>query len=152
MHEGVVQQVDTPHNVYHRPANLFVGSFIGLPAINRFGCVLRQNGDTVSLANKRFELPVPQEIQGDLDGSSGAVTLGVRPEFMALGEDGALAGKVKLIEMMGSRTLVLVDSEGQDLRVLVQGEPPVHEGDRVGVTPDLARAFYFSESGRNLLT
>ena len=71
---------------------------------------------------------------------------------MTLGETGAIPGKVKLVEMMGSRTLVLVDGDGDDLRVLVQGEPPVREGDRVGVTPDLARAFYFDASGRNLLT
>ena len=152
MQEGVVQQVDTPHQVYHHPANLFVGTFIGLPPINRFGCALQRNGETVSLANDRFSLPVPQEVRAGLDGSTGDVTLGVRPEFMALGENGAIPGKVKLIEMMGSRTLVLVESAGEDLRVLVQGEPPVREGDRVGVTPDLARAFYFDHRGRNLLT
>ena len=38
MKDGVVQQVDTPHNIYHRPANLFVGTFIGSPPINRFEC------------------------------------------------------------------------------------------------------------------
>jgi multiple sugar transport system ATP-binding protein len=151
MHDGVVQQVDTPRNVYHRPANLFVGTFIGLPPINRFGCALQRNGETVSLTSDRFALPLPEDIRHDLDGSSRKLTLGVRPEFMTLGESGAIPGKVKLIEMMGSRTLVLVDSEGEDLRVLVQGEPRVREGDRVGVTPDLARAFYFGDGGRNLL-
>jgi multiple sugar transport system ATP-binding protein len=150
MRDGVVQQVDTPRNVYHRPANLFVGTFIGLPPINRFGCALQGNGETVSLTSDRFALPLPEDIRHDLDGSSRKLTLGVRPEFMTLGESGAISGKVKLIEMMGSRTLVLVDSEGEDLRVLVQGEPRVREGDRVGVTPDLARAFYFGDSGQNL--
>ena len=38
MKDGVVQQVDTPHAIYHRPANLFVGTFIGSPPINRFAC------------------------------------------------------------------------------------------------------------------
>ena len=38
MKDGVVQQVDTPHDIYHRPANLFVGTFIGSPPINRFAC------------------------------------------------------------------------------------------------------------------
>jgi TOBE domain len=56
-----------------------------------------------------------------------------------------------LIELMGSRTLVLVDCGGQDVRVLVQGDPSVQEGDRVGLSLQLERGFYFAESGANLL-
>ena len=70
---------------------------------------------------------------------------------MALGEDGPLEGVVRLVELMGSRSLVIVDHQGTELRVLVQGEPGVEEGDRVRLTPNLARAFYFDETGRNLL-
>jgi hypothetical protein len=62
-----------------------------------------------------------------------------------------LAGRVALIELMGSRTLVLVDCGGQDVRVLVQGDPTLQEGDRVGLTLQLERAFYFAETGANLL-
>ncbi|MGH6945080.1 MAG: TOBE domain-containing protein, partial [Geminicoccaceae bacterium] len=151
MHEGLVHQVDTPHNVYHRPANLFVGAFIGLPPINRFSCALQQSGGTLALASNRFSLPLPEAIASRLTGASSRITLGVRPEFMAMGADGAIGGAIKLIEMMGSRTLVLLDSDGDEIRVLVQGAPPVREGDRVGVTPELSRAFYFDEDGRNLL-
>ncbi len=151
MHEGVVQQVDTPHNVYHRPANLFVGTFIGLPPINRFDCALERRGDVLTLTHPSFSLSLPAAVAGRLADARGRITLGVRPELMSLGAAGAIPGTVKLIEMMGSRTLVLVENPGQDLRVLMQGEPPVREGDRVGVTPDLARAFYFDANGRNLL-
>jgi multiple sugar transport system ATP-binding protein len=151
MHEGVVQQVDTPHNVYHRPANLFVGTFIGLPPINRFECALERRGDLLKLAHPSFALTVPEAVAGRLADASGRITLGVRPELMSLGAAGAIPGTVKLIEMMGSRTLVLVENQGQDIRILMQGEPPVREGDRVGVTPNLVRAFYFDAAGRNLL-
>jgi multiple sugar transport system ATP-binding protein len=152
MHEGLVQQVETPHNVYHQPANLFVGTFIGLPPINQFGCAVQGNGSGLALSSNRFTLPLPQEVAARLNGSpSRKITLGVRPELMAIGEDGPIAGRVKLVEMMGSRTLVLVETETEDVRVLVQGEPPVREGERVGLSPDLARAFYFDEGGRNLL-
>lgn len=151
MQDGVVQQVDSPHNVYHRPANLFVGTFIGLPPINQFPCTLRQNGETLGLASNRFSQPLPLEVGRRLNGSTGHITLGVRPESMRIDPDGALSGRVRLVEMMGSRTLVLVETEGENVRVLVQGEPGVREGERVGLTPELARAFYFDEDGRNLL-
>lgn len=52
---------------------------------------------------------------------------------------------------MGSRTLILVDCDGQEVRVLIQGDPTVKEGDRIGVSLQLERAFYFAESGADLL-
>ena len=152
MHEGLVQQVDTPHNVYHQPANLFVGTFIGLPPINQFDCAIQRNGAGLELASNRFTLPLPEGVSARLNGgASGRITLGVRPELLAIGADGPIAGRVRLVEMMGSRTLVLVETEADDVRVLVQGEPPVREGERVGLSPDLGRAFYFDERQRNLL-
>ncbi|HLT01601.1 MAG TPA: ABC transporter ATP-binding protein [Geminicoccaceae bacterium] len=152
MHKGVVQQVDTPHNVYHRPANLFVGTFIGLPPINRFACELQQNGAGLELRSERFVLPLAGEQAARLEQAPGRrVTLGVRPELMEIGAEGAIPGTVRLVEMMGSRTLVLIEAENQDIRVLVQGEPGLREGERVGLTPDLGRAFYFDERGQNLL-
>jgi multiple sugar transport system ATP-binding protein len=152
MHDGVVQQVATPYDLYHRPANLFVGTFIGLPPINRFACTLRAADDRILLENDRFGLPAPPCVAERLDGlRRSQITLGVRPELMTVGPDGPIPGTVKLIEMMGSRTLVLVDTGGEDVRVLVQGDPLVREGERVGLTPGLERAFYFDDGGRNLM-
>jgi hypothetical protein len=66
-------------------------------------------------------------------------------------DGGDLAGRVALIELMGSRTLVLLDCAGHEVRVLVQGDLAVKEGDRVGLTLQLERAFYFTTTGANLL-
>ena len=155
MHNGVVQQVGTPHEVYHRPANMFVGSFIGLPQINRFDCELHGSDGDFRLASPLFDLAVPPEVARRLPGaSSRRITLGLRPEFVEIvgpGNDGITSGTVKLVELMGSRSLVLVDRDGQDIRVLVQGAFDMREGEAVVLRPDLARAFYFDESGRNLL-
>ena len=152
MKDGVVQQVDTPKGVYHRPANLFVGSFIGLPAINRIDCRLQARDGGLLLVADSFSLPVPAELAPALEKAPSArVTLGVRPELVGMGAEGPLAGVVKLVELMGSRTLVIVDHQGTDMRVLVQGEPGAREGDPVRLDPNLARAFYFDETGRNLL-
>ena len=53
MKDGVVQQVDTPHDIYRRPANLFVGTFIGSPPINRFDCELRGRRAATSAWSRR---------------------------------------------------------------------------------------------------
>src|SRR5918996_542656 len=152
MKDGVVQQVDTPHNIYHRPANLFVGTFIGSPPPNRVRCGLRQGGGEVRLVSPIFDIRVPPQIAGRLNGASRSITLGLRPEFVQIAPDGGdLAGRVTLLELMVSRTLILLDCAGQEVRVLVQGDPTVREGDRVSLALQLERAFYFEESGANLL-
>src|SRR5918994_1105094 len=152
MKDGVVHQVDTPHNIYHRPANLFVGTFIGSPPINRFDCTLQGNEGELHLVSPIFDVRVPPQIVGRLNGAARSITLGIRPEFVQIAPDGGdLAGRVALIELMGSRTLILLDCSGQDVRVLVQGDPTVREGDRVGLALQLESAFYFEESGANLL-
>jgi multiple sugar transport system ATP-binding protein len=152
MKDGVVQQVDTPHNIYHRPANLFVGTFIGSPPINRFECALQGGNGELRLTSPIFDVRVPQQIAGRLNDASRSITLGIRPEFVQIAPDGGdLAGRVALIELMGSRTLILLDCGGQEMRVLVQGDPTVREGDRVGLSLQLERAFYFAETGANLL-
>jgi multiple sugar transport system ATP-binding protein len=152
MKDGVVQQVDTPHNIYHRPANLFVGTFIGSPPINRFECALERSDGELRLVSQTFDVRVPPQIAGRLNGANRHLTLGIRPEFVQLAAERVdLAGRVTLIELMGSRTLVLLECGGQDVRMLIQGDPTVREGDRVGLSLQLERAFYFDETGANLL-
>jgi multiple sugar transport system ATP-binding protein len=152
MKDGVVQQVDAPHNIYHRPANLFVGTFIGSPPINRFECALEGSDGELRLVSQIFDVRVPPQIAGRLNGANRHLTLGIRPEFVQLAAERVdLAGRVALIELMGSRTLVLFDCGGHEVRVLIQGDPTVREGDRVGLSFQLERAFYFDETGANLL-
>jgi multiple sugar transport system ATP-binding protein len=152
MKDGVVQQVDTPHNIYHRPANLFVGTFIGSPPINRFECALEERDGALRLHSPILDVGVPPQIASRLNGASRGITLGIRPEFVQIAPDGGeLAGRVALIELMGSRTLVLLDCGGQEVRVLVQGDPSVEEGDRVRLGLQLERAFYFADTGASLL-
>ena len=79
MKDGVVQQVDTPHNIYHRPANLFVGTFIGSPPINRFECALQGSDGELRLVPLLFDARVPPQIAGRLNGAARDLTLGIRP-------------------------------------------------------------------------
>jgi multiple sugar transport system ATP-binding protein len=152
MKDGRVQQVDSPQDIYRRPSNLFVATFIGSPPINQFRCELRQEGDQLQFVSPVFTLPLPAELTRRLGDAGRELILGLRPEFVEIGrESGGIEGVVRLTELLGSRTLVLVDVGGTEIRVLVQGEPGVREGERVRLVLQLARGFYFDLDGRSLL-
>lgn len=103
MKEGFVQQIGTPREVFHDPANLFVAGFIGMPQMNFFPAKLEWDGAYfVTLAGRRLTLS--QEKQQRLR-ERGAepqeVTLGIRPEHIELRPEG-FSGEVEVTEMMGS--------------------------------------------------
>src|ERR671921_603615 len=79
MRGGIIQQVDTPKNLYERPRNLFVAGFIGSPSMNFLPA--RVEGDTIKLPFG--DTPIPDELRGKLQGGDGKardVIAGVRPE------------------------------------------------------------------------
>ena len=152
MNEGVVQQVDTPHNIYHRPKNRFVGNFIGSPPINEFDCHIEDKGDTTQVSSSIFSVPIPASHGEVARHGSGKICLGIRPEFVSIVDGpGDLTGTVKLNELMGSRTMILIDCQGHELRVLIQGVSEVNEGDSVQLRLDLERAFFFDSEGNSLV-
>ncbi|MGI9333012.1 MAG: ABC transporter ATP-binding protein [Gammaproteobacteria bacterium] len=158
MKDGVVQQVGRARDIYLAPANEFVATFIGSPPINRFDCTIERRGDRVHLLSPLFDLSVPPDVAGPLARSAtSAALLGVRPEFITLSHatghpsDDGVRGRVSLTELLGSRTLVHVECDGTDLRLLVQGDAAVAEGEVVNLHFDLTRAFLFGADGRSLL-
>ncbi|MFO1350674.1 MAG: ABC transporter ATP-binding protein [Gammaproteobacteria bacterium] len=152
MKEGVVQQLDTPRNIYRRPANLFVGTFIGSPPINQFDCALESRSDKLYLICAHFDLALPSAIAQALSATHiDRLILGIRPEFIEIDPRGSWTGQVKLTELLGSRTLVHADVNGAQVKLLMQGGAPVAEGERLPLSVLLANAFYFDENGKNLL-
>ena len=104
MFKGIVQQVATPTEIYDRPANTFVASFIGNPAMNLIEGELR--GGVFTAPN----VSIP-----GLDGPDGPITLGFRAEDASLGSDGGV-GQLKAVvyslELLGDSTMVTVKIEG----------------------------------------
>jgi len=123
LNKGVLQQVDTPENVYEHPANRFVASFIGSPTMNFLDCAVREgtvDGST-ALAADGWALTVPDGVR-DAMRKSGLerVLLGVRSEDIALkngGEQGDLAAEVYSVEPLGDRNIYDVKLGGSYLRV-----------------------------------
>ncbi|HZF09236.1 MAG TPA: sn-glycerol-3-phosphate ABC transporter ATP-binding protein UgpC [Thermoanaerobaculia bacterium] len=142
MNAGRLQQVGTPLEVYDRPANLFVASFIGTPPMNFVPATLKDGGATVAASG--FALPVPAPLRAataKLEGKK--VVLGIRPENLrGVGggertEDGPttkLAGTVEFVEPLGHEVIVHV-KVGEDLLV-AKLEP--HRAPEMGDSIELA--------------
>jgi ABC-type sugar transport system ATPase subunit len=147
MNEGVLEQVGTPEELYERPANVFVGGFIGSPAMSflTMGASAAGDGGGTRLRSAGgVELVVP-----GVEGLPGEVVVGVRPECARPWDPahpslvGPIAGEVAFVEALGRETFVGVQV-GED-RVVVQheGRAALLPGDRVefGVQPAALRFF-----------
>jgi multiple sugar transport system ATP-binding protein len=126
MRRGVLQQVDSPLRLYNAPANLFVASFIGSPAMNLFEATLeRRNGYTVAQVGDQFLRLEPEALAepAALEPYVGRrVALGIRPEHLedAAVETGApserrLHGAVKTVEALGSELIAHLELSGRPL-------------------------------------
>ncbi|GAA0237828.1 ABC transporter ATP-binding protein [Haladaptatus pallidirubidus] len=100
--DGKLQQVGTPDEVYHQPTNQFVADFIGSPSMNFFGVELRDG----ALVGAEFTYPLSETFVQNLEAVDGdTLTLGVRPEYIMLDEEGSnnsIRATVDVVEPVGS--------------------------------------------------
>ncbi|HET9598847.1 MAG TPA: sn-glycerol-3-phosphate ABC transporter ATP-binding protein UgpC [Anaeromyxobacteraceae bacterium] len=145
---GIVEQVGSPLELYHHPRNLFVAGFIGSPKMNFIASTVtavRPDAATVALpGGGTVEVPVQA---GSLR-EGAKVTLGVRPEQITIGADGALRGEVLVAERLGGTTFLHVKPAGGGLlTVEVDGESPVRMHDQVGLGFPREQCHLFDEAG-----
>jgi multiple sugar transport system ATP-binding protein len=115
--DGMLQQVDTPSEVYANPANVFVAGFIGSPAMNFFNAELEQVNGALRVKGAGLEIVLPSAIVARIDGYKGKqLILGVRPEDILDGRGAApdagstLSANVDVVEHMGSENFVHLTS------------------------------------------
>ncbi len=134
MNDGYIQQAGSPLELYQRPQNLFVATFIGSPKMNLFtGTVIAIETDHL-----RIRLGSGQEIRADVSAGTtkagDAVTVGLRPEHILENAHSGevFSGKVSIVEHLGEANFIYVTlQDGQDLLVRGDGNNPVHIGDSV---------------------
>ena len=148
---GVMQQVASPGELYRHPANLFVAGFIGSPAMNLLPTVVE--GDSVVFGTVRAGMD-PAVAAAVHQAKDADITLGVRPQGLALGSAGVPA-EVVVVEELGSETFVFVELEhlGQTrrIRVRVDADYQVKRGDRTQVSV-LGPLHLFGRDGQRLAT
>lgn len=142
MHKGRLQMLDTPHNVYNRPANVYTARFIGSPPANILAAQYAER--QLHIGRQTVRLPECWCARIAQSGSR-ELYLGIRPEHIRLqGEkaDNAFAGVVKYVEDYGNRRGVYVDIEGSEVAAICDsaGWQP---GQRVYFTPDAGKIHLF---------
>lgn len=140
MHDGYVQQVGHPLELYDRPANTFVAGFIGSPGMNFLPAKVAKAGkvDAVLADGQKLRLPDGLPLK---DGD--ALTIGLRPEHIRLADDGALEGEVEVVEPLGLSTQFYVRFANQQICVFVMGRSDVRPGDAIRLAADPASLHLF---------
>jgi multiple sugar transport system ATP-binding protein len=145
MNKGLIEQIGSPLDLYDRPANQFVASFIGSPAMNLIrGKVV----DGTFISDNGLSIPFP-----DGPASGGLpVSYGIRPEHFQIGSDG-ISLQVEVVEPTGYETQIVLRSEGGDIlncifRDRIQAQP----GERLPVVPMQGLAHLFDAATGARLT
>ncbi len=156
MNKGVIQQVDTPLNVYNYPKNLFVAGFIGSPAMNFFDGKICQK-EKLCFSNEDFELHLPDSVASRLESyRDKTVRMGVRPEHlkMKLTDGSGNAGikaRVEVIELMGNESYLYLKTNHNQLTVRSNEFPDIKPDAEIFFEPDYGRLHFFDlESGKVL--
>jgi multiple sugar transport system ATP-binding protein len=150
LNAGRVEQVGAPMELYRAPANKFVAGFIGSPTMNFLPAEVKGVDEaTMTLAVASGAPLRVRRPEVDLEGAR--LTLGLRPEHLALADDGPLAGEAVAVEQMGGEHFVHVDvGLEHPLIVKAPGEATVRAGERVAVVVPPEAAYLFDEHDRAL--
>jgi multiple sugar transport system ATP-binding protein len=151
LQSGRVEQVGSPLELYHHPANLFVAGFIGSPRMNMLPArVVDANGGgtTVTLGTgQRIAVPVEAGAARKDD----PVTLGIRPEGLHIDPNGPITADVTLVERLGGLTLLHLKAPGdQDMTVQIEGSDPTRAHDRIRLSVDAGATHLFDKAGQAL--
>jgi multiple sugar transport system ATP-binding protein len=150
MKDGNIQQIDTPLNLYHHPANRFVAGFIGSPAMNFItGKIIRNGG--LFFSNNRLQLGIPAVYEkAAAPYIDREIIFGIRPEDLYDGKDApalqqkALAtASVEVVEPMGNEIFIYLNNGLNNLvaRINARTEPAV--GSQLELALDMSKAHFF---------
>ena len=161
MKDGVVQQVDTPQNLYDKPCNLFVAGFMGSPQMNFLDGVVAIQGETayVKVADQQIELPPAKSkklIEGKYDGKT--VTIGIRPEDVDDSEmfvnvaKATFESTINVYELLGAEVFLYFDIAGQPVTARVDARTTARPGDKVKVGFDVEKIHVFDKETEKVIT
>lgn len=155
MKDGLIQQVDTPQNLYDKPVNLFVAGFIGTPQMNFLDAVLEQSGSDVyvKIGESKLKLPAEKANDPELKNYIGKeVIAGIRSECLTddqrtVSENPAntVSAEVEVTELMGAQIYLYLNFEGQSVIAAVSSRSTARAGDVVKVAIDTSRIHLFDK-------
>ena len=155
MKDGLIQQVDTPQNLYDYPVNLFVAGFIGTPMMNFINCVLEKKGDDLYITFGSNSLKLPAEkasnpVLKDYIGKE--IVVGIRPECIhddaatiRAMADSVIETDVEVTELMGAEIYLYLVAEETSLTARVSARSTARAGDIINVAFDMSRVHLFDK-------
>ncbi len=165
MKSGLIQQVDTPNNLYLYPCNLFVAGFIGSPQMNFIEAKLLKEGenylvefgseDTKTRAGVKYKIQLPASKNKDncLEAYAGKeIIMGIRPEnvhneedLIEIHKDGVVEADVEVTELMGAETYLYMNCEGQSINARVSPTNTARPGDKIKIAFETAKIHLFDK-------
>ena len=150
MKDGIIQQNDTPQNLYDFPCNLFVAGFIGSPQMNFLDAVITEQGGTycVQICGSTIPLSARMDKAALAPYAGKTVVLGIRPEDIGAapaGAKGHLDAKIEIAELMGAEINLHLDCQGSKLVVRAASTFPGREGDMAALTLDTEKIHLFDK-------
>src|SRR5207253_7594647 len=157
MKDGVVHQVGEPQMVYDHPANTFVATFIGSPAMSMFRGQVQAEDGHASFLGPAMRVPLPGRLRAALADHDGQaeVRLGVRSEHVLVStrpQPEAVEARVVLVEPVGSDMFVSLAVGDAPCVARTEPRSDVEEGQTVWLTFVPERLHLFNAAGRNVLT
>ena len=161
--DGIIQQVDTPQNLYNTPNNIFVAGFIGSPQMNLIDAEVKANGSQVDLVlsdTVTITLPVEKSkklIDGNYVGKT--VVVGIRPEdvkddaeFIAKNADSKFTATVKVYELLGAEVNLHYEIGDVTCTAKVNPRTTARPGDEVTFAMDVERLHVFDKETEIVIT
>ena len=162
MKDGVIQQVDTPQNLYEKPANLFVAGFMGSPQMNFLDATVKVEGDVAKLCFAGKEIPLPPAkskklIEGGYDGK--IVTFGIRPEdiydsqmMIEAKPESAFDTTIRVYELLGAEVFLYADIAEFPITARVDPRTTARPGDKVKFAFDIEKIHVFAKETEKIIT
>ena len=162
MKDGVVQQVDTPQNLYNYPGNLFVAGFIGSPQMNMVDAVVDVKGSDVYLKVDQTAIKLPPAkakklIDGGYNGKT--VIMGIRPEdvkddemSLSIAGDAVVEAKIEVYELLGAEVYLYFTVAGSNFTARVNPRTTARHGDVVKFALDVEKIHVFDKETELTIT
>ena len=162
MKDGVIQQVDTPQNLYEKPCNLFVAGFMGSPQMNFLDATVKVEGDIANLVIAGHSIPLPPAkskklIDGGYDGK--VVTFGIRPEdvydsemYIETSSQSVFTSTIKVYDLLRAEVYLYFDLDEFPMTARVDFRTTARPGDTVKFALDVEKIHVFDKETEQVIT
>jgi multiple sugar transport system ATP-binding protein len=153
LREGAVQQVDTPENIYHRPASRFVATVIGSPPMNFIPAVVDASNGHLRFVHERFVIESAAPVKAERLSDGAPCFVGIRPEDIQVTNAGdSLAARIYATEPLGGETVVDVTLGDRVIKLIAPPALVLTQDAEIRIALDSARLHVFDEHGATALS